>query len=1162
MRPIGQLLAELRQAKARVWADGDRLRYQAPKGALAPELLDELRARKAEVLEFCRAAQAETSAEALEPIPRDGDLPISLAQQRLWVLDRLEGPSAAYNIALALRFRGALDVDALRLSLTALMERHEPLRTAFRAEGETIRQVIAPAMPLPCTEVDLSPLPAEQRLPEARRLAGEEALRPFDLSRAPLVRFVLWRLDGEDHVLLINLHHIIADGRSIEVVAEELRACYGAYREGRRAQLPQLRVQYADFARHQRRWLKEDVLQGQLDYWKRQLAGLPPLLELPTERSRPPVYAAGGAYFRRPLESNLVDRLRQLARQSGASLNMVLLAGAAALLARHTSRDDIPIACPATHRNRPELEGLVGFFINTLVLRFDLSGNPSFRELLQRTRAMVADAFANQDVPFDKLMETLRPERNPSYPPLVQVSMAMLDGEKARLCLAGLETEPFECGNPIARYDLTLELYESAGSIDVYWIYNTSLFDAAAVQRMAGHLQNLLAAAVADPDRTVAWLPLLDEAEFRQVIHASNDTAVAEPAGRPLVHRVFEGWAERTPRAVALTLDGQALSYGELNARANRLAHRLIEAGVGPDQRVGVCLERSFDLVVAVLAVLKAGSAYVPLDPAYPGEWLAFMLRDSEARLLLTESPLLARLPDDRPATICLDSDREFLAGASADNSDSAVADENLVYVIYTSGSTGRPKGCQIEHRNLMHYLGWADGRYYPDGKGGSFGLFTPLAFDLTVTALFLALIRGRTLRIFAREASLDSILREYFAPDSMLDSIKLTPAHISLLPSLDLPATKVRVAVVGGEKLLAEQVKALWRLNPQIRIYNEYGPTEATVGCVVKEILPGENRILIGRPIDNMRAYVLDEHQQPLPVGVPGELYLGGKGLARGYLNRPELTAEKFIPDPYAVETGMRLYRSGDVARWLPSGNLECLGRSDHQVKIRGSRVELGEVEAVLGEHPAVRQAAVLVADDAMRGKHLLAYVAGHDLPTPAELRDYLRERLPDYMVPAVFVALDALPLTVNGKIDRDALPPPKAGGAEPAAAAALPRTEAERALAGIWSQLLGLEQIGVHDNFLDLGGHSLIAAQIIGRVREAFGAALPTRLLFEEGTVAKMAEALEEARRTARGEATAALRARIEQMDPEQVHELLRQKRAQQQTIRQARSKAADPR
>ena len=1106
------LMKQLRRAKVRLWIDGDQLRYQAPQGALTPLLLAELRNRKSDILEFLRRAEATTEVSPLKPVPRDGDLQMSLAQHRLWVLDQIHGPSPAYNISLALHLNGTLDVSALQRSFEAILRRHESLRTALCIEGDAARLAIAADCQLPWRVVDVHHFAPDQRLAEVHRQAREEALQPFDLSSAPLIRCVLWQLDARDHVLMMVVHHIAADGRSIEILAAELSILYEAYSTGSGTTLPPLQIQYADFAWHQRRALTDAVLQDQLSYWRKHLADMPLLLDIPTDRPRPAIFSSAGAVVRSPLSDELVDQIRQVAGRSSCTPYVVLLAAAAVLLARYTGREDVPIACPATHRDRPELDGVVGFFVNTLVLRLDLSGNPSFQELLSRARAVVANAYANQDVSFDKVVEALGVERNSSYPPLVQFSMITLDKEKTSPRLRNLTTEPFDLGNPSARYDLTLEIYEGSSTVEIVWIYNTALFDPESVSRMAAHLRNVLKAAVATPERTLAALPLLDETEATEITRTWNNTRADRPK-TAFVHRMFEAQAETAPDAIALVLDSERLTYGDLNARANRLAQHLIASGVAADVPVGLYLDRSIEMVVSVLAVLKAGGAYLPLDPAYPKQRLTFMLEDAGAHLLLTQSRLVGTAPTVGMTVICVDRDADWLTDENCLNPAPALAGDHVAYVIYTSGSTGRPKGCQIEHRNLMHYLSWASERYFPEGRGGSFGLFTSLSFDLSVTSLFLPLLRGRTLRLFSSEATLDQVLQDYLHPDAALDAIKLTPAHISVLASLDIPETKVELAVVGGEQLLLDQVMCLKRLNPRMRIYNEYGPTEATVGCVVKEILPGDDRILIGRPIDNTVVYVLDKHLQPLPVGVPGELYIGGSGLARGYVNRPDLTAERFIPDPFCIEPGARLYRTGDLTRWLPSGDLEFIGRADRQAKIHGIRIELGEIETVLGQHTSVQQVVVREHTGTRPGKQLVGYIGSMHPPSAAELRQFVSARLPDYMVPSIFVFLDRLPLTVNGKIDSRALPEPASRASGIPDAGALPRNDMERTLADIWAQLLGQEQIGIHDNFFELGGDSILSLQTISRANQA-GLRLTPRQLLQHPTIAGLAAVAETAR------------------------------------------------
>jgi len=1109
-------MADLRRAKVRVWEEGEQLRYQAPRGALTPDLWAELQNSKPELIEFCRQAKAGISLLPLEPSPRDVDVPISLGQQRLWVLDQLEGPSPTYNIALALRLRGPLNVDAIQRSLTEVMRRHETLRTSFQARGETVRQVIVPAPALPFSVVDLRHLDASRRLSEARRQAGEEALRPFDLSRGPLVRFVLWRLDDREHVLLTKMHHIISDGRSIEVLTGEMAALYASYCAGTTASLPELRIQYGDFAWHQRRWLTDAVLKKQLDYWTQRLAGMPPLLELPTDRPRPPAFTSAGATLRSRLKAGLVDSLRQVARRSSATLYMSLLAGVAAVLARYTGREDIAIGCPVTHRDRPELELLIGFFVNTLVLRLDLSGNPSFRALLARTRAVVTDGFANQDVPFDKVVETVISERNPSYPPLVQFSMMMLDSERSRPHLPGIESDAFDFGHSVARYDVTLEIYESNGIVDIFWIYNTELFEADTIARMARHLENLLRAVADNPEKGMAELPMLDELEVRNLLHTWNDTRVDAPQHQR-VHRLFERQAERTPDAPALEWEGTHLTYAELNSRSNQLAHHLAGLGVGPDVLVGICVERSFEMVVSLLAVLKAGGAYVPFDPDIPAGRLAYMLDDARIEVLLTQNHLRDRFRGRDARVVCLDAvaDQAAIDGQREDAPALIAGDAHLAYVIYTSGSTGKPKGVMVSQRNLVHST-HARLVYYDEPLSG-FLLLSSFAFDSSVAGIFGTLCRGGMIVLPPPGAQHDPIFLAGLIAESRLSHLLCVPSLYDALLA-EAPAgslDELRVAIVAGEPCRRELVERHRAVVPQAALVNEYGPTEATVWCCAHRCRTGEERaaVPIGRPVANTRIYLLDARLEPVPIGVAGELYVGGPGVARGYLHRSALTAERFVPDPFGDEPGARLYRTGDRAHWRPDAVLEFLGRADDQVKVRGHRIELGEVEAILGQHPAVAQSVVLARDDGSRGKRLVAYVVGAPAPSPSDLRAFLGEKMPDYMVPSAFVFLDALPITANGKVDRGALPHPDPGRPASASDMVLPRTPAERLLADIWARLLGLERVGIHDNFFELGGDSILSIQVVGRANQS-GLRLTPRQLFQHQTIAGLAAVAEMAR------------------------------------------------
>jgi amino acid adenylation domain-containing protein len=1153
VKPIGQLMAELRRARVQVWDDGEQLRYKADRGALTPALLAELRERKADLLAFCRRARDGAGALPLGPIARDGELPASPAQRRLWLLDQLQGPGPAYNIAMALRLRGPLDVPALEHGLAAIVRRHESLRTSFRARGDDVVQVIAPPSPPPLTIADLRGLDEDRRTAEACLQARADALRPFDLGRGPLARFVLWALGDRDHVLLVNLHHIVADGRSVHVLLAELAEFYASRRAGRDADVPELPVQYADFAHHQRLWLGDPALAEQLDYWKRQLSGLPPLLELPADRPRPPGYTSDGAIVPSTLDAALVGRLRGLAQRSGATPFVALLAAAAALVARHTGRVDIPIGCPVTNRDRPELEPLIGFFVNTLVLRIDLAGDPSFRELIARAHAVVTDGFARRDVPFDRVVEAAAVGRDPSYPPLVQFTVMMLDGEKNRLELPGLEAETFDFGNPIARTDLSIEIYDYRDRMDLFWIYNTNLFDEATVARMARHLETLLAAATSDPDRPIAALPLLDEQERRTILEDWNDTRAGDPAGDAIIP-LFEAQARRTPDAVAVAAEGRRWSYAELNARANRLARHLVARGVGPDVLVGLCVERSLAMVVGLLGVLKAGGAYVPLEPDYPRDRLAFMWEDAGSPLLLTQTSLRERLPATARA-ILLDADGPEIDRLGSDDLAphelaTPPAPDHLAYVIYTSGSTGKPKGVMISRRALSNHMAWMR-RTLPLSAADNVLQKTPFSFDASVWEFYAPLLAGATLTMARPGGHPDPAYLVRTVREERITVLQVVPTllrHLLLEEALG-GCTGLTRLFAGGEALTREDVRAVAARLPGVELHNLYGPTEATIDatswrCRADDPARG---LPYGGPIDNLRAYVLDRGLRPTPIGVPGELYLGGVGLARGYLGRPDLTAERFVPDPFGATPGGRLYRTGDLARHRPDGVIEYLGRLDHQVKVGGCRIELAEVESALAAHPAVRRCLVLDRDDAQGGARLVAYVVPATPGAPPggqDLRHHLARTLPDYMLPRAFVVLDAFPVTPNGKIDREALRRLGPGDADAADASEPPRTEVERRLAGLWAEVLGVPRVGRADAFFAIGGDSFAAVRLVSRVRHTFGVDLPMRVLFEQGTVAGMAAALAED--AVRVEAAARLRDQIDRMSPAEIRALLEQKRS----------------
>jgi amino acid adenylation domain-containing protein len=1050
--------------------------------------------------------EAGLSLPPLTPVARDGALPLSFAQQRLWFLGQLEPESPFYNVPAAVRVRGRLDAEALRRSLEEVVRRHEPLRTRFVSEeGQPAQVVMAPAeFRLPMRS--LRTLPIEERQAETMRLAAEEAQRPFDLSAELPLRAELLQLDEEEHVLLVTAHHIVSDGWSMRVLVEELAEVYGALAAGGDVPQHDLAIQYADYAAWQRACLQGEVLEAHLAYWKEQLAGCEFVLDLPAARPRPPVQTFSGATAALELPMGLGPALKELSRREGVTLFMTLLAAFDVLLHRYTGQDDFVVGTPIAGRSRPELEELVGLFVNTLALRADLSGDPTFRELLTRIREAALGAYAHQDLPFEKLVEELQPRRDPSRTPLFQVMLALQTDPTEELRLGELEVGLLKVETGTSKFDLVLSLTEGTdGRLEGSLEYNTDLFDTAAAEGMTRHLRTLLEAVAQNPDRRVSELPLMGEDERRQVLFGWNHTgAEYEPE---CLHRLFEEQAARTPDAVAVVFGDERLSYAELNERADRLAHRLRGEGVGPESRVGVLLNRSSWLVVSLLAVLKAGGAYVPLDPAYPYERLRFMLEDSGAGVLLTEEGLRRHLPEHSAKVVCVDAGWDALAREATGGTAATVTPRNLAYVIYTSGSTGRPKGVGIEHGSAAALLRWAHEVFDAESLAGVLAS-TSVCFDLSVFELFVPLGRGG--KVILADNALH--LPELGAAGEVTLVNTVPSAIAELLRVGGIPAS-TRTVNLAGEPLQARLVRQLYELDTVEQVFNLYGPTEDTTYSTF--VLTRSDRpVTIGRPVALTRLYLLDRYMQPTPAGAPGEVYIGGAGLARGYLGRPALTAERFVPDPFSGEAGARLYRTGDLARRLPDGELDYLGRVDHQVKLRGFRIELGEIEAALRARAGVEDAVAVVREEASGEKRLVAYVVaaqGGPAPDAGELRDHLRERLPEYMVPQSFVALDALPLTPNGKLDRRALPAPQQS--ERGAGYVAPRTPVEEKLAAAWRELLGIERVGVNDNFFDLGGHSLLLTQLASRIRSGFGVELPLRSLFEATTVAELSALVERA-------------------------------------------------
>jgi amino acid adenylation domain-containing protein len=1039
--------------------------------------------------------------------------PLSSAQQRLWLLGQLEPGSPLYNMPVALSVEGPLHPGVLRLTLGEIVRRHAALRTIFAAPEGAPVQTIQPATSFALPQVDLAGLPTGRREAEARLLAGEEARRPFDLARGPLLRGVLVRLAREEHVVALTMHHIVGDGWSMGILVREVTALYAAFAETRPSPLPELPVQYADFALWQRSWLQGAVLESEIAYWRRQLAGLPPRLELPTDRPRPAVQSFRGAARPVRLPAGLALQAQELSWREGATLFMVLLAGFQTLLARYSEQQDLAVGSPVAGRNRMEIEGLIGFFVNTLVLRADLSGGrtgePSFRDLLGRVRETTLAAHLHQHVPFERLVQELAPERSLAQTPLFQMMLVLQNAPSESLEIRDLRLRRMGGIEATAKFDLTLTLSERSEGLLGTVEYATDLFDAATIDRLIAHLERLLAAAVATPDLSAFALPLLSAAELRQLVQEAGSAAVA-PASGSCIHELFAEQAARVPEAVAVVDEEGAWTYAELGRRARQLALRLRAAGVGPDQAVILCAERGAGLVIGLLGILESGGAYLAVEPDLPRARLELIAKDAQVAVAVTGRRLSDRLPAGLQRVFLDLEDPGCPAGAMPR---SAVLPDHLAYVLYTSGSTGQPKGVMIEHRQLAAYVrGVRERLGLPDGA--SCATVSSFAADLGNTSIFSALLGGGCLHVVSRERVADATALAELMERQPVDVLKVVPSHLAALLTAERPERSLprRLLVLGGEPLPWSLVDRVRALAPECRLFNHYGPTETTVGALAGEVegMDGAGRTAsapLGLPLGLTRAWVMDRHGQLAPAGVPGELCIGGPQVARGYLGRPELTAERFIPDPFGGAGGERLYRTGDLVRRRPGRPAEFLGRIDSQVKVRGFRIELGEIEAELAALPGVREAAVVARED-----RLVAYVAGE--VAAEELRRSLRERLPDSMVPASFVTLAALPLTPNGKVDRKALPAPEQQRTGEGWLA--PGTPVEEILAGIWAELLGLERVGAADHFFDLGGHSLLATRVISRLRNAFEIEMPLRDLFEAPTLAGLAARVEAARRT----------------------------------------------
>lgn len=1036
-----------------------------------------------------------------------GEIPLSFAQQRLWFFEQLMPGTTVYNMPLQLRLQSAINPPLLARALNELVRRHESFRTTFTTVEERPVQVVARSLKLEMAVIDLQDFQPEDRDASLLRLATEEALTRFDLTTGPLIRTKLLRLGAQDFVLLLTMHHIISDAWSMNIFLKELGVVYSAYASGTPSPLPELPIQYADYAVWQRNWLKGEVLDRQITYWKKHLEGITPI-NLPSDRPRPAVPSFHGASVPVHIPGDLLAKLRILSLQHECTIFMTMLASFQILLFRYTGQEDVVLGTPVANRNHAEIEGLIGFFINSLVVRANLAGNPAFLQALSRVREVALEAYAHQDVPFEMLVDQLQPERDLTRNPLFQVLFQL---QSTAGTSADLGTGSGGGARHNAIFDLNTNFWELSDSIVGGLEYNADLFDQVRVERMVGHWEVLLKAIVEDPNRAIGELSILAESERRQLLTEWNATNQTYPKDRA-IHELVEEQAARTPHAPALAIQGRSLTYEELVRQANQMARRLCESGVQRGDRVGICLERSLETVVAILAVLKAGAAYVPFDPEYPFDRLRFMFEDSAVRVLITRRALLDRLPQRTMGLLVLDDEAETISRLSDQCPvDVQTASEDTAYIIYTSGSTGTPKGVCVPHRCLVHST-WARLLFYREPPG-RFLLLSPFAFDSSIAGIFWTLCSGGCLEIATESETADPLTLATRIQRSNITHLLTVPSlYTVLVDALDQAVTQLKVAIVAGEPCPGGLVRNHFDRLPGVALYNEYGPTEASVWATVFHCQREDKYLAppIGRPIANTRVYIVDRNGQLVPAGVPGELWIGGEGVARGYWNRQDLTDERFIPDPFAQD-GSRVYRTGDLARYLFDGNIEFCGRLDEQVKVRGYRIELGEIEAALRSHPSVAECAAYVwkHNDDVR----LAACAV-PLTEPAEASDviaFLQQRLPSYMVPPSITWVTALPRNANGKLDRAALtadPQPSSTVEEYVA----PRTDLEQSVAMLYMEVLGVKRPGIHDNFFQLGGHSLLATQLLSRVNKTFQLQLILPVLFESPTIASLAAVIEE--------------------------------------------------
>ena len=1053
--------------------------------------------------------KSHTTTQTIPKRPAEALVPLSFAQQRLWFLDQLDGHSGAYNISLAVRLLGRLNREHLQRSLDILVQRHESLRTVFVEEQESPIQQINPAEQVALPYIDLQFFAQEQRTLQLQTILTQESLRPFQLEKGPLLRTALIQLAGEEHILLVCMHHIITDGWSQSIFFRELSSIYSALLAEKPLSLLDLPIQYADFALWQRSF-QSKTLEDEEAYWRQQLAGVQPL-ELPTDYIRPARRNFKGARQTLLLSKDLSTHLKLLSQQSETTLFMVLLAAFQIMLSRYSGQSDIAVGTSIANRTYEELEGVIGCFANTLVLRADLSGEPTYLNLLEQVKRVALEAYAHQNLSLEKVVEILQPERDLSRSPLFQVMFILQNMPAVLPMMTGLVVQPLDHETVTTKFDLTLSVANTPDGLLCDMEYDVELFMEQKIQRMFKHWQTILEEVVKNPDQRISAIALLSPEERRQQLYTWNATQAAFPRDA-CIHELFSLQASQTPDAIAIYTENQALSYAVLHLRVQRLASYLRQQGVRSGVLVGLCLERSAEMLVAMLGILGAGGAYIPLDPSYPRDRIQFMLADSQAPLLLTEERFCQFFSHFTGQIVCLPLPAKNQLEATQELD---LSYQNMplqpAYVIYTSGSTGRPKGTMITHRSVVNFLVSMSQRPGITSQDCILAI-TSISFDISVLEVLLPLVIGASVHLVSREVAADGEALLTLLDQSRSTIMQATPASWRLLLAAGWNGEHPLKAFCGGEELSLAMARNIRMRTSEL--WNMYGPTETTIWSMIEQVTDAPDSVTIGRPIANTQVYLLDQFMQPIPISVSGELYIGGDGLAYGYLSRPDLTAERFVPDPFHPQVGQRLYRTGDLARYRADGRIEYLGRIDHQVKLRGFRIELGEIEACLQEHPAIRQCVALVREDRSQERYLVAYLqaASSQQLSLQELRAYLSKTLPSYMIPSHFLWMEVFPLTPNGKIDRKALPLPTDIGPLASKNWVAPRTPLEEELSQIWADILGIERIGVEDNFFELGGHSLLSIRLITQIRRAFQIDLPLVALFDAPTVAELALLIED--------------------------------------------------